>query len=299
MKTGLAQVAVVAAVAAAVGFVSSRFFVPEGTYQAAVQQQASPVAFPAKPDELAASPASTASGGGNVDVGGGVAAELRAVREELTKERQAREKLEREVAALSRELSGMRASTRPSESLSGAGTSPFADASTRSSDPGAVTTLTAMGFSSERAQQLKKRVDKFSLDRLTLWDSAAREGWLNSERYQAELGRINDEESRFREELGDGDYDRMLYAMGEANRVVVQEVMLGSPAASAGLQAGDMVLAYGGGRIFKVDDLRSATVQGTSGELVEVTVQRAEELQTIYVPRGPLGIRLDAERVLP
>lgn len=162
-----------------------------------------------------------------------------------------------------------------------------------------VTTLTAAGFTPGRAEQIKKRLDKFALDRLSLWDTATREGWLNSDRYREQLTQIAGDEQSFRSDLGDDDYDRVLYALGESNRVMVQEVMLGSTSAGAGIQPGDLILSYDGARIYKYEDLRTATVQGTAGELVPVTIQRGEQVEVHYVPRGPLGVRLDAARILP
>lgn len=159
--------------------------------------------------------------------------------------------------------------------------------------------LVAVGFAPDRAESLKARLDKFSLERLALVDRASRENWINSERYRDELAKINDDENGMRRELGDADYDRLLYAMGESNRVVVQEVMVGSVSASADLRPGDTILSYDNKRIFDFSELRSATLEGLAGEPVPVTVVRGEATNIVYLPRGPLGVRLDAARVLP
>lgn len=159
--------------------------------------------------------------------------------------------------------------------------------------------LMAVGFAPERAESLKARLDKFSLERLALVDRASREKWINSERYRDELTKINDDENGMRRELGDTDYDRLLYAMGESNRVLVQEVMVGSVSAGADLRPGDTILSYDNKRIFDFSELRSATLEGLAGELVPVTIVRDDATNIVYLPRGPLGVRLDATRVLP
>lgn len=227
--------------------------------------------------------------------------QLVALGEQVAAERQARERLEKELAGLAQSLSEFQAGYAPDQ----AGVSSPAEANAlpngllepSNADP--LTTLTAVGFTPARAEQVKKRLDKFALDRLSLWDTATREGWLNSEKYQQQLEEIQNDEDGFREDLGDTDYDRMLYALGEPNRVTVQEVMLGSASAASGIQAGDMILSYDGARVFKFEDLRGATVRGTAGELVPVTIQRGDKVEAVYVPRGPLGVRLDAARVVP
>ena len=52
----------------------------------------------------------------------------------------------------------------------------------------------------------------------------------------------------------DDEYDRMLYASGKQNRVVLSHVLHGSPAQNAGLETGDVVLSYDDVRIFTDDD---------------------------------------------
>lgn len=227
--------------------------------------------------------------------------QLAVLGEQVAAERQARKRLEKELAGLAQSLSELQAGygTGQAGGPSPSETNALSNGLLESSNADPLTTLTAAGFTPARAEQVKKRLDKFALDRLSLWDTATREGWLNSEKYQQQLKAIQTGEDGFRDDLGDTDYDRMLYALGEPNRVTVQEVMLGSASAASGIQAGDMILSYDGARVFKFEDLRGATVRGTAGELVPVTVQRGDKVESVYVPRGPLGVRLDAARVVP
>jgi S1-C subfamily serine protease len=73
----------------------------------------------------------------------------------------------------------------------------------------------------------------------------------------------------------------------------------GSPAANAGIKAGDTILQYGNKRIYSWNDLTTATSEGSAETTVTVTVERNGQQQQVYVPRGPLGIRLTTDSVLP
>ncbi len=54
-----------------------------------------------------------------------------------------------------------------------------------------------------------------------------------------------------------------------------------------------MILRYGQQRIFSPAELREATADGTAGESTAVAVLRDGQETQVYVPRGPLGIRID------
>jgi len=161
------------------------------------------------------------------------------------------------------------------------------------------TRLTGLGVDQDRAAEIAQRVNDVDLDRLYLRDQATREGWLNTPRYSEAMREINGDLNALREEVGDNAYDRYLYATGQVNRVVVGSVIAGSSAEEAGLKAGDTVLRYDDQRVFSTSELQSATTQGVAGDLVTVTVLRGEQRLRIYVPRGPLGLRLRTERQHP
>ena len=80
----------------------------------------------------------------------------------------------------------------------------------------------------------------------------------------------------------------------------VTSVIAGSPAEAAGIQPGDIVDTYAGERIFTQTELRGATTDGEFGELVPVQLRRTDgsRVQT-WLPRGPLGIRMDLTRADP
>jgi hypothetical protein len=160
--------------------------------------------------------------------------------------------------------------------------------------------LVRAGLAEDVAADLVWREAQAELDRLELRDLALREGWFGSDRYREELRRIEREAPRLRTEVGDDVYDRYLFASGEQNRVRVSSVIPGSAAEDSGLRAGDMIEYYDGGKVFNFGELRRATSEGERGELVPVQIRRADgsRIQT-WLPRGPLGIRLDMGRVDP
>lgn len=159
--------------------------------------------------------------------------------------------------------------------------------------------LVNAGVPIEKAEDLLWRRGQVSLQQLELRDRAIREGWLNSDRYRAELRRINEERVSLRDEVGADAYDRFLYETGEDNRIVVDSVIPGSAGEQNGLLPGDIVERYGDAPIFDVGDLRGATSEGARGELVPVQVRRGDGMVELWLPRGPIGIRLDSARVEP
>ena len=81
--------------------------------------------------------------------------------------------------------------------------------------------------------------------------------------------------------------------------MVVGGVMGSSAAEDVGLEVGDVLLAYDGRSIFSGSELQRQTARGDSGALVAVDVGRNGESLRFYLPRGPIGIRLKAEKRTP
>jgi S1-C subfamily serine protease len=75
--------------------------------------------------------------------------------------------------------------------------------------------------------------------------------------------------------------------------------MLGSPAEQAGIETGDVILSYGDRQLFNWSELQDATTRGERGEYVNVTVLREGQMLNLWLPRGPLGVRLGSTRVKP
>jgi hypothetical protein len=163
-----------------------------------------------------------------------------------------------------------------------------------------VEALIATGIPTEQATLIQSRLDEYDLKQLYIKDRASREGWLNTARYRKEQRQAQNAYRELRSEIGDDAYDRMLYALGQGNRVVVRDIMQNSSAEQYGLQANDRVYEYDGQRVFTGQELNDLVTQGgNAGALVLVRVQRDEQQLDFYLPRGPIGVRLASSRELP
>lgn len=97
-------------------------------------------------------------------------------------------------------------------------------------------------------------------------------------------------EAALRVELGDADFERYLASLGRPTAVAVAGVGEQSAAANAGLQAGDVIRAYGGERVFNLRELTELAQRRSIGETVAVTVVRDGVTLELYVNGGPLGL---------
>jgi hypothetical protein len=159
--------------------------------------------------------------------------------------------------------------------------------------------LTQAGLDPAAAAAIKQRHDALAMSEIYLRDEATRDEWIDTPRFAEEMAAIEAERRPIREEIGDDAYDRYLYALGQPNRVRVEDVLSDSPAEQVGLRAGDMVLRYGDARIFEPDELVTETRGGASGETVRLEVIRDGQRIEVDVPRGPLGLRISASQGVP
>ena len=155
------------------------------------------------------------------------------------------------------------------------------------------------GFNSYEAEEILSTADRLAMERLNLQYEATREGWIRTSEYREALQEIPSIRTLVTDEYGDDGYDRYLYASGRSNRLVVNDVYRESPAAGAGLQAGDQVISMAGERIYTNSDLRQITNQGSAGETIPVVIERAGTRIEVYVPRGPLGVRVGRGYINP
>jgi len=162
-----------------------------------------------------------------------------------------------------------------------------------------VTSLISAGVDPQVAEQIKQRSDQWTLRRLELVDQATREGWRRSDQFDEQITALREERPSIREELGDENYDRYLFASGETNRVQISSIIDGSAAQIAGMENGDVVLSYANNRVFSTRDLQRATSEGTRGEPVQVDVLRLDQPLNIEIPSGPMGVTLIGKRVEP
>lgn len=211
--------------------------------------------------------------------------EIEALDGVLAVEREARQDLEREVDRLRQQLAAIERipidEPEPAPANAGAPGPPSARFET--------VKLQDAGVPEEVVQRLRERHDESMLDELYLYDEAARDGWLGSGRYRGELQGLR---TALREEIGDADYDRLLYAAGRPNRVVATRVLHASPAMEVGILAGDVIHSYDGHRVFDLRELKRATSEGRAGSTVSVSVRRGDQQLRFFLPRGPLGITM-------
>jgi hypothetical protein len=232
---------------------------------------------------------------------------LRRLDQALEQERSRRVALEGEVAELGRRIDERSAGTPVrddrNEASRGAATEVDAEREARRAerDPRGldVQALVEAGFPAAKVRAFKEKLDQIELDRLYLRDLAAREGWLDTPRFREEDLGLGDVAHQARGEMGDEFYDWMLYTSGQPNRVRIGEVLGGSAAAAAGFRPGDLILSYDEQRIFNPGELRDFTTTGTAGDMTPVWVMRGGQQMQVFVPRGPLGIRIDSATERP
>ncbi len=159
--------------------------------------------------------------------------------------------------------------------------------------------LIKQGLAVETVSMLQKYVDDKRLQRLNLRDQAIREGWQDSDEYVEKMNALGDAAYGIKQEFGEQVYDEYLYASGRPNRVVVREIINGSVAQSAGLQAGDIITRYADESIYSMNDLRQATTKGTAGENILLEFTRDNQPYSATIVRGPLGISMDFARIAP
>jgi C-terminal processing protease CtpA/Prc len=177
---------------------------------------------------------------------------------------------------------------------------PSADQQFRGQDDGVTeAALIAAGFTKAEAAYYRRRNDEAAMAQLYLRDQAEREGWIRTPRYFEALQEIRSDLESIRNEMDDDAYARYLYAVGRPNQVTVRRVLSGSAAEIAGLQPGDILIGYEGSRIFAASEVRRATRDGNAGDTVTLEVLRDGQRIQTYVPRGPLGISMSSDSVLP
>lgn len=239
------------------------------------------------------------------------AAEIDRLRAELTLEREMRRRLTEELEALQETLAGGDAGlAEGGEAAAGASPLAGADADQRAG-PGEVRgplvtpdsswfsarELAALGLDEREIEEIRAVWERSVMEKLELEHQIAR-GELKLGPQQRARRMLNIE-LRAQVELGEERYEALLYATGQDNRVVLDELLASSPASAAGLEAGDEVIRYAGERVFQPRDLLRLTRSGKLGDWVVLEVLRDGEPYRFHVQRGPLGARLSTARRTP
>lgn len=159
--------------------------------------------------------------------------------------------------------------------------------------------LISLGLDETVTERIQQREEKEEMDRLYLRNTAIREGWFGTEKYFEKTREFNNTSNIYREELGDENYDYYLFNSGQNNRISVLSVISNSPAENAGIIKGDIISKYNHENIFSWSDLTRATTDGELGQQVSIIIERNSEQIELFVPRGPLGIRLKNIKVNP
>jgi hypothetical protein len=158
-----------------------------------------------------------------------------------------------------------------------------------------VEALVAVGVPLSEAQRLKERWSRWELDKLDTHFRAMNAGWLKTPRYQRVMERLRRD---LLADVGDEGYDRILFAVGRPNRVLVSEVLEGSNAERAGFRAGDAIVTYEGKRVFTTADLQLEATAHTGGS-ARVEILRDGQLQSLRADRGALGVLTRPARRAP
>lgn len=236
----------------------------------------------------------TAARGGNGEAAASMVNSLASLIDAEVAERR---RLEQRIEALAAEVQALRATPDMGPSASDpSGTAGLVEARLTG---GTLTALVAAGIEESEALEIKRRMDALDLEMMNLQYAAEQDGWTGTERFGDAFRENQAQRDALRETVGDDTYDRYLYAMGQPNRIAIQDVLDGSSAQRAGLQPGDLLLSYAGERLFTVDELIEQSRSGGPGETVTLEVVRDGRPMQVYMPRGPLGIRSGFYRVPP
>ena len=226
-------------------------------------------------------------------------ADIASLQQRLQEEISARQALERKLGKLSKQVAVLQQRPRPvATTASGEAETTQATNPQNSENWFNEQALLDTGMDSGQASQLRSFFEQLEMERLYLRDQAMREEWDN-QRLREAMQTLENRETDLKSQLGDKAYDAYLYASGQPNRVEVTSVLASSPAGTAGLMAGDQLVRYDNQRIYTGFDLREATTQGSANETVMVEVMRDGKPLQFYLPRGPLGIRMNSVSVQP
>lgn len=220
----------------------------------------------------------------------------------LDREVEERLRLEEEVTELKTRLASLE--KRLSDSLPAAATADARQQVTGARGGGtrgeiSENSFLSAGFDQEQATYYQRLYDESVMAQLYLRDRARQEGWLGGERYDQELTALPANLSNLRRQMDEETYARYLYALGRPNQVRIQRVLTGSQAEAAGLRDGDVLVRVDGQRIYAAGEVRRVSREpGESATVALEVLRNGRRIQT-YLPRGPFGISMASDSILP
>jgi hypothetical protein len=213
----------------------------------------------------------------------------------VSQERMARQLLQEEVLYLNDELNQLIAANAPQpESRREEPSEPRTEISReerrqrfarRNSPEGRAERLVDAGIEPGLANWIVQREEELQMESLRARYEAGQNG-DPSDFYREQTPTT----STLREDLGDSDYERYLSANGRSTSVGIGAVIGSSPAQFAGLRPGDDIVSYDGARVFTMNDINMASLEGIAGENVVIDLVRDGIPMQVVLPRGPLGI---------
>ena len=209
------------------------------------------------------------------------------IEDALQLEREANNLLIAEIEKLESDIGRMAGPESPLQILADGDwfQSAWADLATEEDPVGRRQQLIDAGFDSKRAESILNRG-------ATLHMEALNDHYLDADGQQP----LQYLESRLamrralREEIGDFEYEQYLAATGQSTAVAVTQVLADSPAQTAGLQVGDVIVDYDGARVFNMIDIADRAQHGDPGKAIIVNIERSGAPMQLVLPRGPLGI---------
>lgn len=160
--------------------------------------------------------------------------------------------------------------------------------------------LVSAGVDRDIADDILRRISQQEYQRLELQNLIRRNASSDTRKqYTDQLRELNKNRISIRSELGDDDYDQYLFVSGKNNRVKVSSVMADSPAELNGIQKDDVILYYDDQKVLTRVDLRDATLEGDIGSFTYLEILRSGTRMSLMVPRGTLGIRMEATQLDP
>jgi C-terminal processing protease CtpA/Prc len=218
----------------------------------------------------------------------------------LRKEMRARQALEQKLETLSRQIADLKSNSESFKPIDAGPADNISEADVSGADNKWFNeqALVDIGMTSSRANELKNYFEQLELERLYLRDQSIREDWEREKLTEA-MQNITDKENDLKSRLSESEYDAYLYASGQTNRVAVTSVLASAEAGTAGILSGDYIIRYDNQRIYSGFQLHEATTSGSINDSVAVEIERDGETLHLYVPRGPLGIRMNSVSVAP